>query len=83
MSVIPEWRMCKDMFIITHVNGVYDLQFNKQKTHTFILMNIQFWGNKIQLMNIYTVGVHIFADALFEYCNDATVEQIKQKVQIP
>jgi hypothetical protein len=34
-------------------------------------------------MNIYTVGVHIFADALFEYCNDATVEQIKQKVQIP
>jgi hypothetical protein len=27
------------MFIITHVNGVYDLQFDKQKTHKFILMN--------------------------------------------
>jgi hypothetical protein len=34
-------------------------------------------------MNIYTVGVHFFADALFEYCNDATVEQIKQNLQIP
>jgi hypothetical protein len=30
--------MCKVMFIITHVNGVYDLQFDKQK-NTFILMN--------------------------------------------
>ena len=43
--------MCKDMFIITHVNGVYDLQFDKQKTHKFILMN------KKKIVKLFYMGI--------------------------